>query len=101
MILRVLDPRHLLQPLFGRVGVEGEHQGARAGAEGLGQLGVGDVLLAFDGDAVDAESGSDGESLGAAFRLAVEAVLSAHPKSVSCGAGEQEHGDDRQTPLPR
>ena len=67
----MLHPRHFLQPLLGRVGVEGKHQGARAGTKGLGQLGVGDVLLAFHGDALHAESGSDGESLGAALRLAV------------------------------
>ena len=67
----MLHPRHFLQPLLGRVGVEGKHQGARPGTKGLGQLGVGDVLLAFHGDALHAESGSDGESLGAALRLAI------------------------------
>ena len=61
--LRVLHPRHLLEPLLGGVGVEGEHQGARTGAKRLGQLGVGGVLLAFDGDALDAKAGGDGEGL--------------------------------------
>ena len=53
----------LLEPLLGGVGVEGEHQTSGAGAQRPGQLGVGGVLLAFDGDALDAEAGGDGKRL--------------------------------------
>ena len=92
--MRALHPRHLLEPLLGGVGVEGEHETSRTGAQRPGQLGVGGVLLAFDGDALHAEAGGDGEGLEPALRLAVEAFLAADPEAVSGGAGDKQHHDD-------
>ena len=56
------DERNVLEALFGGVGIEGEDHRAGAGAKGSGELGVGDMLLAFNGDALHAEAGGDGES---------------------------------------
>ena len=92
--LCVLNPRHLLEPLFGGVGVEGEHQGSRASAKGVRQLHVGGALLALHGDALHAKAGSDGDGFGATLGLAIKAVLSAHPKSIAPAGGHQKHGDD-------
>ena len=38
-----------------------EHHGVGAGVERRGDLGIGRVLLAFDGDALHAEARGDGE----------------------------------------
>src|SRR5262249_51090516 len=97
--LRVLDPRHLLEPRFGGVGVEGEHQAAGICGKSPSQFRIGDVLLALHGDAPDAETGSDGERFSTALCLAIEAVLSADPESVSRRGGHQEHGNDAESTL--
>ena len=44
--------------------------------------------------ALDAKTGSYREGLDAPLCLAIQAVVSAHPKSVDGGAREQEHGND-------
>jgi len=90
----VLDEGNVLQALFGGVGVEGKDHRAGAGAKGSGELGIGDMLLAFDGDALHAEAGSDGKAPRALDGVAIDTVLPAPPNAIAHGGGDQDQSDD-------
>ena len=61
-----------------------------------GDLGVGRMKLAFDGDALDAEAGGNGELLDAtAKRVEKPLRLAADPGAVEERARKKEHADEK------
>jgi len=92
--LCVPDPRNGFEPRLGGIRVEAQHHRVRTGAKRCGDVGVGGVVLAFDGDPLHAEADGDGEPFHAPARgIEQQAGLAADNGAVGDGAHEEEQAE--------